>query len=191
MRIISGSRRGKQITAPRNLPVRPTTDFAKEALFNILNNHFEFEDISVLDLFAGTGNISYEFASRGVPDILALDLHQQCVNFIQQTSAKLEFFGLKVFRADVISFLEKYSQKRDVIFADPPFDFQRIYELPALVFDNQLLTPDGWLIIEHSVEISFSEHPCLFDTRKYGSVCFSFFRNVALDTGEGVSDSRV
>jgi 16S rRNA (guanine(966)-N(2))-methyltransferase RsmD len=177
VRIISGRRRGKRIIATNNLPVRPTTDFAKEALFSILNNYFDFEEITVLDLFSGTGNISYEFASRGAPDILAVDNFQPCVRFIQHTSSLLEFHSIKVFRADAIHFLDKFSLQRDIIFADPPYDYTRIYELPAMIFDHHLLTSDGMLIIEHSVGISFGEHPCLFDTRRYGSVCFSFFRN--------------
>jgi 16S rRNA (guanine966-N2)-methyltransferase len=176
VRIISGNRKGKKIKAPPNLPVRPTTDFAKEALFNIIRNNFDIEDLSVLDLFAGTGSISYEFASREAIDILALDIHQDCIQFINKTATQLEFHQLKTLKTDSISFLQKSTLKWDIIFADPPYDFQQTELIPNLVSDNNLLKEFGWLIIEHSAKSSFGDHPMLFDMRKYGSVCFSFFR---------------
>jgi 16S rRNA (guanine966-N2)-methyltransferase len=177
VRIISGARKGKRISAPGSLPVRPTTDFAKEALFNILRNHVDFPDITVLDLFAGTGNISYEFASRGAADILAIDSNPACIKFIIHTAQQLEFHMLKAMRSDVFHFLSKSSSVWDIIFADPPFDFERHEELPEVIFENGKLSENGMLIIEHSVKTAFGHHPNHFDTRKYGSVCFSFFKN--------------
>ncbi len=176
MRIISGLRKGKRIQAPAKLPVRPTTDFAKEALFNILNNHFDFDEVQVLDLFSGTGNISYEFASREAKDILAIDLNHACVEFINKTANQLEFFQLKVLRADAMQFLQKSKTKWDIIFADPPFDFEHTEMIPQLVFQNELLNEYGWLIVEHSVKTSFGDNDNKFDFRKYGSVCFTIFQ---------------
>jgi 16S rRNA (guanine966-N2)-methyltransferase len=175
VRIISGSRKGKRLSAPPSLPVRPTTDFAKEALFNILINHFYFEECSVLDLFAGTGNISYEFASRGASDILAIDNNDLCIKYIIQTAALLEFHRLKTIKADALQFLSKTSNSWDIIFSDPPFTFEKTEQIPLLVMDNKLLRPGGKLIVEHPTSLSFSDHPHLSDFRKYGSVCFSIF----------------
>lgn len=176
MRIISGIRKGKRLTAPSSLPVRPTTDFAKEALFNILNNHFDFEDVTVLDLFAGTGNISYEFASRGALDIISVDSNQACINFIQKTASSLEFHQIKAIRADALQFISRYKMSADIIFADPPFDFERVNEIPEIVFQNHLLKPQGLLVVEHSIKTSMSAHVNFVEVRKYGSVCFSFFK---------------
>ncbi len=175
MRIISGNRRGKRIEAPDNLPVRPTTDFAKESLFNILNNYFHLDAIQVLDLFAGTGNISYEFAARGALQVYAVDNNQNCVNFINGTSQKLQFNQIMALRSDAIGFLKSCRQQFNVIFADPPYDWESHAQLPLLVFENQLLLPDGFLVIEHPVTISFKEHPKFYQQRNYGRVNFSFF----------------
>ncbi len=151
MRIISGEFKGRRITAPKKLPVRPTTDMAKEALFNILNNLYYLDDISVLDLFAGTGNISYEFASRGTENILAVDQDFGCIKFINQTSETFEM-PIKTIKADVFKFLENTKQKANVIFADPPYDFpvEEFVKIPTLVFENNLLETGGILIVEHS-----------------------------------------
>ena len=176
MRIISGKYRGKQLLAPRNLPVRPTTDFAKEALFNLLQNYFHLENIQVLDLFAGTGNISYEFASRGTQHITAVDKNFLCVRYINQTTEKLAFTGLQAIKADAVQFVNRAYQKWDVIFADPPYDFAGYNELVDGVLSRKLLTEDGILVIEHGKYTSFSDHPNFFDERKYGNVHFSFFQ---------------
>ncbi len=176
MRIISGLRKGKKIVAPSNLPVRPTTDFAKEALFSIIQNHFDIEEISVLDLYAGTGNISYEFASRGALDIVSIDSNQACVNFIAKTALQLEFYQIKALKTDALHFLRTSRIQRDIIFADPPFDDDITKKIPEIVFEEQLLNAYGWLIVEHSSRISFGDNELLFDMRKYGSVCFSFFK---------------
>ena len=161
MRIILGKNKGKRLIAPANLPVRPTTDFAKEALFNIINNYFYFDEISVLDLFSGTGNISYEFASRGCTDI---------------TSVELEY-SIQAIKSDVFDFLQKTARTYDFIFADPPYelpveDFQKIIQL---VFDRNLIPEDGMLVIEHSSRVDLSENQYFESSRKYGGNMFSFF----------------
>lgn len=176
MRIISGTHKGRRLTAPKNLPVRPTTDFAKEALFNILRNRIYFDEISVLDIFAGTGNISFEFASRGVAAITSVDSHQGCVQYIQKIREEFEF-PIQPIRSDVSKFLESTSIKADVIFADPPYDFD-ISEFRSIVdtiFERKLLNNEGVIIIEHSKLIDLSELQNFSELRKYGGSAFSFF----------------
>ena len=175
MRIISGNHRGKKIVAPENLPVRPTTDFAKESLFNILNNYFYFDSLEVLDLFAGTGNISYEFAARGAVKVVAVDNNELCVQFIERTAQSLRFDNLKAVRNEAVRFLSDCKQTFHVIFADPPYDWNQYAAIPQLVFDNNLLCKDGFLVIEHAVEINFEEHPKFYQQRHYGKVNFSIF----------------
>ena len=178
MRIISGEFKGRKIVAPKKLPVRPTTDMAKESLFNILNNLYYFDDISVLDLFAGTGNISYEFASRGTEKITAVDANFGCVKFINETS---ESFGMPihVLKSDVFGFLEHHNTTYDIIFADPPYDFEQhqFLKIADLVFANQLLNEEGLLIIEHSKHTDLSTHPYFDNSRHYGGNVFSFFEH--------------
>ncbi len=178
MRIISGKYRSKRITAPAKLPVRPTTDLAKESLFNILLNHFDLEDVKVLDLFAGTGNISYEFASRDVPSITAVDNNSYCTDFIRKQAAELKIEGLHVIRMDVFAFLKRAGSQYDIIFADPPYGLENITEIPDLVLTNSFLKDDGMLIVEHSHYTSFENHPFLFQHRKYGNTHFSIFKKL-------------
>ncbi len=175
MRIISGIHRGRKIIAPKNLPVRPTTDMAKEALFNILNNNFDFESVKVLDLFSGTGNISYEFASRSCKEITAVDNDSGCVNYINKTAEKLNFKNLNAIKANVLSFLEFPQQQYNIIFADPPYNFSEIEKIPEMIFNNHLLIKGGWLIIEHSKYNDFKKHSNFLEHRRYGKVNFSFF----------------
>ena len=176
MRIVSGKHKGRRVTAPKQLPVRPTTDMAKEALFNILNNLYYFDDISVLDLFSGTGNISYEFASRGTENILAVDANYSCIRFINHTSESFEM-PIKTIKSDVYKFLEKSKQKHDIIFADPPYDFEieEFSKIPQLVFKNDLLSDDGLLIVEHSKHTKLDELECFSHSKSYGGNMFSFF----------------
>ncbi len=176
MRIIGGKYKRKVLRTPGNLPVRPTTDLAKEALFNVLNNHVDFEGLRVLDLFAGTGNISLEFASRGAVGLVAVEKNPRCVDFIKRMARELEFNDMLVIRGDAIGFLEKARLSFDLVFADPPYDFDRIRDIPDLVFELGLLEDEGWLVLEHGPATSFSEHPRLVEKRKYGRVHFSFFR---------------
>jgi 16S rRNA (guanine966-N2)-methyltransferase len=178
MRIISGKYRGRQIHTPHNLPVRPTTDFAKESLFNILNNLIDFEEISVLDLFAGTGNVSYEFFSRGAVTVTAVEMDPKCVAFINKTIQLLNAENLAVIRADVFHYLERPYESFDIIFADPPYEMEKVDEIPDLIFQSQILNEEGWFILEHSKRHNFSEHSFFHQQRKYGNVNFSFFRKM-------------
>lgn len=175
MRIISGSHKSRQIKAPKNLPVRPTTDMAKEALFNILVNHFDLEEVVVLDLFAGTGNITYEFASRGAAGVTSIDTELRCVDFIRTTSKELGFEAVLAFRSDAFRFLQNTQNTYDIIFCDPPYDMENIEAIPRIVFEKQLLREDGWLILEHSPRMNFSEIAGFMQHRKYGNVNFSIF----------------
>lgn len=175
MRIIGGTYKGKQIIAPKNLPVRPTTDFAKEGLFNILNNKLDFNDLTVLDLFCGTGNISLEFASRGAQKIYSVDKHSPCLFFLKDTAKALKLNNIFTDRADVFKYLEKAHSTFDVIFADPPYELENIEMIHELVFKNKLLNEDGLLIIEHGQRTDLSARENYIETRKYGNVHFSFF----------------
>lgn len=176
MRIISGLYKSRKISAPKNLPVRPTTDMAKESLFNILNNHFYFDDISVLDLFAGTGNISYEFASRGTESITCVDQDLGCIKFINQTSEGFDM-PIQTIKSDVFKFLEKSTLQTNIIFADPPYDFsdEQFAKIPKLVFQNNLLLENGLLIVEHSKHTNLSELNHFSYSKSYGGNVFSFF----------------
>jgi len=157
MRIISGLYKSRRIVAPKTLPVRPTTDMAKEGLFNILNNNYYFDDLSVLDLFAGTGNISYEFASRGTQQIICVDEDFGCIKFINQTSETFKM-PIKTIKSDVFKFLEKASLQFNIVFADPPYAFtlEQFSKIPELVFQNKLLEDGGVLVIEHYKESNLS-----------------------------------
>ena len=178
MRIISGDYKGRRITAPKKLPVRPTTDMAKESLFNILNNLFLFGSISVLDLFSGTGNISYEFASRGVKNIVCVDKNYHCIKFINTTAHDFNMPLITV-RGDVFNYLLNTKKKYDVIFADPPYDFDvdTFSKIPNIVFKNNLLEQDGLLIVEHSKHTNLSHLNHFLYSRIYGGNMFSFFKN--------------
>ncbi|MFD2551050.1 RsmD family RNA methyltransferase [Bizionia sediminis] len=179
MRIISGQYKGRRLTAPKKLPVRPTTDMAKEALFNILNNRYYFDAVSVLDLFSGTGNISYEFASRGTEHITAVDTHHACVKFINQTASEFNM-PIQVLKSDVFKYLESTNlPKFTIIFADPPYAFplEDFSNIPALVFKNKLLENEGVLIIEHSKHTNLSYLEYYSYSKSYGGNVFSFFEN--------------
>ncbi|MEM0516948.1 MULTISPECIES: RsmD family RNA methyltransferase [Aequorivita] len=176
MRIISGTYKGRRLTAPKNLPVRPTTDFAKEGLFNILRVRYFFDELTVLDLFAGTGNISFEFASRGVPNITAVDAHLGCVQYINKVSEEFSF-PINAIKSDVAKYLEKASGNYDIIFADPPYDFNasQLENIVLAVAEKKLLKEDGILVIEHSKQNTLDALPGFAEARKYGGNVFSFF----------------
>ena len=176
MRIISGIYKGRRITAPKKLPIRPTTDMAKEALFNILNNQYYLNDISVLDLFSGSGNISYEFASRGTEHITAVDDNYGCIKFINETAEAFEM-AISTIKSDVFKFLEKSKQKHTIIFADPPYNFEveAFSKIPELVFKNELLEDHGLLIVEHSKHTDLSSLEHYSHSKSYGGNMFSFF----------------
>jgi len=176
VRIISGIHKGKRINPPKNLEVRPTTDFAKEGLFNILNNKIYFDEIIVLDLFAGTGSISFEFASRQAKQITSVDLNYQSTEFIRKTAKESNYDMLRPIKSNVFSFLSGTKNSFDLIFADPPYNMEEIEKLPEIIFDKQLLNEDGIFILEHSRNLSFEEHPHFSEHRKYGNVNFTFFK---------------
>lgn len=179
MRIISGTLKGKRIIAPTNLPVRPTTDFAKEALFNILNNQWYFDEITVLDLFSGIGSISLEFASRGAKKITSVDNFHGCVKFLDETAKNLNLdHVIHTQKSDAIKFVEKKATKGyDIVFADPPYDLPEEDYLKLLngVLENNWLEEEGNFILEHPSTINFEEHPRFIQHKKYGNVHFSFF----------------
>jgi len=177
MRIITGKYKSKRIFAPKNLPVRPTTDMAKESLFNILNNRYYFEDLTVLDLFAGIGSISFEFASRGTKNITSVDQNTGCIKFINRINDELQL-NLVTVKSDVFKFLKRSSdEKYDIIFADPPYDFEEIklQNIIDLIFENKILHDDGVLIIEHSSQTDLSKSDGFRQSKKYGGNMFSFF----------------
>ena len=162
--------------APKRLPVRPTTDFAKEGLFNILTHRVDFDETSLLDLFSGTGNISYEFGSRGTEDITSVDANYGCVKYINTISEELDF-SIKTVKSDVLKYLSATSNSFDIIFADPPYsqeqsDFEAIVNK---IFERKLLIPDGLLIIEHSKHTDLSKNKYFTEARRYGGSIFSFF----------------
>lgn len=177
MRIIKGKHQRRIIHVPNGLPVRPTTDLAKESLFNILNNDIDFDGMRVLDLFAGTGNISYELVSRGCASVLAVDQNPKCTHFIADTAKLLSMSNLNVVRADVFKFLKAQKLPFDLIFADPPYDMEvgLFHEIVDIIFEKNLIKPEGTLVIEHSKVVSYIDHPHIFDERRYGKVHFSFF----------------
>src|SRR5690606_3917082 len=174
MRIIGGRFGGRRLKVPPGLPVRPTTDFAKEALFNILVNRIDFSDSKVLDLFTGTGHIAFEFASRGGRSVTAVDQNLKCVSFVRKTAEQLGM-EIGVVRDDVFNFLEKTTHRFDLVFADPPYDLADIARIHALVFERDLLEPDGLLVIEHGQRTDLSQLEGFERMRKYGNVRFSFF----------------
>lgn len=177
MRIISGTYRGRTINPPHNLKARPTTDFAKENLFNILTNRIDFEGIDVLDLFSGTGSISYEFASRGAANVTSVEINAVHQNFIKQTAVQLGCEKvIHSIKANVFLYLKSCSKQYDLIFSDAPYDLVGSEQVIQLVFENNLLKDDGVLIFEHSKEKSFKEHPNFTEQRSYGSVQFTFFQ---------------
>jgi 16S rRNA (guanine(966)-N(2))-methyltransferase RsmD len=184
MRIISGTHKGKSIVAPKQIKARPTTDFAKESLFNILENKVEIEGLKVLDLFGGTGNISYEFASRGAESVLTVDKSMDSYKFIN-TFAHENDLPVKCVKSDVFKFLNKPKDSFPLVFADPPYDLRNIKTLPSVIFKNNWVVPNGLLVVEHGRETDFSKEAHYIETRTYSRVNFSFF---AINTMTIVTD---
>ena len=176
IRIISGQHKGRKIRGPKNLPVRPTTDFAKEGLFNILHHGGGLFGAKVLDLFSGTGNIAYEFGSRGAAHIDCVDQHRGCVKFIEETALLLEL-PINCFQGSTMKFLDHHSGAYDFIFADPPYAFEQeeLLELVSVIFERQLLSEQGQFILEHDKDRDFSAHDRWVNSRKFGGSVFSFF----------------
>lgn len=176
MRIISGTYRGRIINPPRNLRARPTTDFAKENLFNVLGNLVDFEACDVLDLFAGTGSISYEFASRGARSVTAVEINTVHYDFIRRTAAQLGLENFYPVKANVFRYLKTCPKQFDLIFSDAPYDLEGSEAVVEAVTEGDLLRPEGIFIFEHSKKMDFSAHPEFWQLRSYGSVQFSFFK---------------
>lgn len=176
MRIIGGTHKGIILHVVKGLPVRPTTDRAKESLFNIIENNFEIENLTILDLFSGTGNISYEFCSRNAESVDAVDINERCILFINETKQKFQFNNLYPVKKDVFKFLKSCDKKYDIIFADAPYAEKQTKEIPTLVTEKKLLNKNGWLIIEHESNLDLSAESGYFDVRKYGQSAFSFFK---------------
>jgi 16S rRNA (guanine966-N2)-methyltransferase len=175
MRIIGGRLKGIHLNAPASLPVRPTKDMAKEALFNILYNTYDFDNCDVLDLFSGTGSVSLEFASRGIRSVVAVDKHAGCVRWLDDVIKKFDIPEITTVKADAFKFLVGHKGKYQIIFADPPYDLPNISNISQLVFENDLLDAHGLLIVEHPPFLKLDAQPNFRDTRRYGNSSFSFF----------------
>ncbi len=178
MRIIGGQFKGRRFSPPaKNWPTRPTTDFAKEGIFNVINNSFYFDEIKVLDLFGGTGSHSYEFISRGCEDVTYVDKFGGCVSFVKKAAEILDIEDkITIVRADVFKFIERANQKYDYIFAGPPYPLPTLATIPDKIFENDLLAETGWFVLEHNSNHSFENHPRFDNVRTYGKACFSIFK---------------
>lgn len=175
MRIIGGRLKGRRINPPSNFKARPTTDFAREGLFNILNNRVDFESITILDLFSGTGSISYEFASRGALSVHLVEKDSNHISGIKKILTELDLQNIRPIHIDVRAYLKTCSVKYDIVFADPPYELSWIEELPDLVTRAGVIKNDGVFILEHPRDLSFTQHKLFFEHRNYGGVNFSFF----------------
>ena len=191
MRIIGGMHKGYRFTPPKNIPARPTTDIAKEGLFNIINNNFYFDSLKALDLFGGTGSISYELASRGCLDITTIELDRRSVAFIQKT-VKYMKFPINVIRIDVFKFIKRTNDKFDFIFAGPPYPLSNLDTIPDLIFEKDLVAPNGWLVLEHNPHHNFERHPKFLRQRNYGTTIFTVFENTIeeAENDEETNDSE-
>jgi 16S rRNA (guanine966-N2)-methyltransferase len=174
MRIIGGELKGRRFSVPTHFPVRPTTDFAREALFNILNNRVDYQSGSVLDLFCGTGSITLEAWSRGCRDITAVDKHAGCCKYLAQLIQRFDLKGIKILKEDALLAVNRSTRKFDLIFADPPYDYPQYAELVNLLMSKDLLNDEGLVVIEHSAATKPENWPGYENTRQYGSVNFSF-----------------
>lgn len=175
MRIIGGRLKGRTIDLPSHYPARPTTDFAREALFNILDNEYEFEGLKVLDLFGGTGAISYEFASRGAARVYCIEMNRSNAAFIRSEASRLGLNNVTAVHDNVFDFLPLCRERFDIVFADPPYALEGLESIPDKVFAHDILHPERYFILEHGKEHSFTSHPFFVKEKVYGRVHFSFF----------------
>ena len=176
MRIISGSLGGRKVKPPGKMPhTRPTTDIAKEALFNILQNNIDFEDLKTLDLFGGTGSISYELASRGAQELTVVEKDEKMYNFIKSTAAEFKISNFTVVKMDVFRFIEQCDEKFDFIFAGPPYALTTIDDLPVKIFEKKLLNKKGWFVLEHTPRNNYKDQPHFYEERIYGTTVFTIF----------------
>lgn len=176
MRIIRGKYGRRRFDPPKNITARPTTDFARENIFNVIENIEDIEDAEVCDLFAGTGAIAFEFLSRGAREVTAVEMAQTQINFIRSVKDKLGDENIRIVKGDVFKFITGTRKAYDIVFADPPYDHSRFEEIPSLVLDSSLVKPGTLFILEHSGSRDFSNLPGFFERREYGSVNFSLFR---------------
>ena len=176
MRIISGQFKGRRLQVPTNITARPTTDFAKEGLFNLLNNRIDFEGIDVLDLFAGTGSIGIEFISRDAKSVISVEQNERHSAFIRKVCGELKITNLSLIKTDVFKFIDTCHSQFDMIFADPPYELEQLAQIPDLIFTKKLLKEEGLFVLEHSSKNNFEQHPHFVDHRNYGNVNFSFFQ---------------
>lgn len=176
MRIITGIYKGRRFDIPRSFKARPTTDFAKENLFNVLTGYIDLDGARALDLFAGTGSISLEFLSRGCSQVVSVELDRDHYTFIRQCVEKLGSDKSMIIRGDVFKFVKSCHQQFDIIFADPPYALEKLPEIPDLIFSRNLLADGGLFVFEHGKQNDFSNHPHFVEHRSYGSVNFSIFR---------------
>lgn len=176
MRIIGGSFKGRTLLVPKGLPVRPTTDFAREGLFNVLTNHFDLSNISFLDLYAGTGAMTFEMASRGAKYIVSVDQHAACIRFITTTASKLNIPFIYPLKDNVLGYMKKSQSAFDLIFADPPYHTTDYNQLLETILKSTCLKSEGWLIIEHPASVNFEQHLDFFRHLRYGNVNFSIFQ---------------
>lgn len=175
MRIIGGRLKGQAINPPAGYKARPTTDFAREGLFNVLNNEYEFEDLKVLDLFGGTGAISFEFASRGASRVYCVEMARENASFIKTEAVRLGLDNVTMVRDNVFDFLPICHEKFDLVFADPPYALEGLEAIPDKVFAQGILYPECYFILEHGDEHSFKDHPHFVKEKVYGRVHFTFF----------------
>jgi len=176
MRIISGEHGGRKFNPPSKMPhTRPTTDVAKEGLFNVLQHRLNFEDLKTLDLFGGTGSISYELASRGVNDLTIVEKDTSMHEFIKKTATELRIDNFKAIKSDVFRYISQATEKFDLIFAGPPYQLANIDDIPKLIFEKQLLNPGGWFILEHTPRNDYKNFPFYSTQKNYGTTIFSIF----------------
>jgi 16S rRNA (guanine966-N2)-methyltransferase len=176
MRIIGGEHGRRRINPPANMPhTRPTTDVAKEGLFNVISNNLDIEDLKTLDLFGGTGAISYELASRGANDLTIIEKDPRMYEFIKKTAGELKLANFKVLKMDVFKFIDQCTDKFDFIFAGPPYALGNIDDLPQLIFEKQLLNTKGWFVLEHTPRNDYKKFPFYATERNYGTTIFSIF----------------
>ena len=181
MRVVAGKYKGRHFDVPRTFKARPTTDFAKENLFNVLQRYLDFEEEpTALDLFAGTGSITLELLSRGCGRVVSVEKEALHYSFIQRFVEQLQDLAAVPVRGDVFRFLERCNEKFDIVFADPPYQLPRLCELPDLVMGKDILKENGLFVLEHGKDQKFEEHPCFVEHRAYGSVNFSFFQQPML-----------
>lgn len=177
MRIIGGIHGGRKFHPPTKMPARPTTDIAKEGLFNILQNNLDFSELKSLDLFGGTGSISYELASRGCTDLTLVEQDSNLMAFIKKNIETLKFENFKAYKMDVFRYMAQCTENYDLIFAGPPYALKNIDDIPKIIFDQQLLKPNGWFVLEHTPRNNYEKFPFFNRSKNYGTTIFSFFIN--------------